>query len=79
MDVRFLPHNSHHEDPESFADNDPHLKQLSKQPLIYHSILLNKLPTDTSGGLHSISGRRQLGKTTLLKQWITEFIKKSVF
>ena len=68
MDVRFLPHNSHHEDPETFARNDPHLKQLSKQPLIHRSPLLGKLPIDIPGGIHSISGGRQLGKTTLLKQ-----------
>ena len=77
MDVRFLPHNSHHEDPESFARNDPHLKQLSNQPLVHHSTLLNKLPIDTPG-IYSISGGRQVGKTTLLKQWMSELLKKKV-
>jgi predicted AAA+ superfamily ATPase len=77
MDIRFLPHNSHHEDPESFVGNDPHLKQLSKQPLVHHSTLLNKLPIDTPG-IYSISGGRQVGKTTLLKQWMNELLSKRV-
>lgn len=77
MDVRFLAHNSHHDDPGSFAKLDPHLKQLSKQPLVYHSTLLNELPIDIPG-IYSISGGRQIGKTTLLKQWMARLLEKKV-
>ena len=70
MDVRFLPHNSHLDDPSSFSQNDPHIRHLNKQALVHHSMLLEKLPIDIPG-IYSISGGRQVGKTTLLKQWMS--------
>jgi predicted AAA+ superfamily ATPase len=74
MDIRFLPHNLHIEDPAAFLKHDPHLKQLARQALIYHSPLLDQIPRNTPG-IYTISGGRQIGKTTLLKQWMSELLE----
>ena len=68
MDARFLPHNAHLEGAEQFFQNDPHLKALGKQLLVYRSPLLKELPRYQEG-IYTIGGGRQVGKTTLLKQW----------
>ena len=44
MDIRFIPHNTHLEEPGAFVKRDPHLKQLHQQPLIHRAYLLNDLP-----------------------------------
>lgn len=77
MDTRFLPHNLHIEDPNLFSSGDPHLKQLRKQALIHRSELLDLLPRHTPG-IYTISGGRQVGKTTLLKQWMNELLESGV-
>lgn len=48
---------------------DPHLKRLHTQKLVYRYSLLEKLPMEQPG-IYSISGGRQIGKTTLLKQYM---------
>ena len=77
MDIRFLPHNTHIEDPTLFHTLDPHLRQLSKLPLVYRSELLGQLPR-LIPGIYTISGGRQVGKTTLLKQWMAQLIEENV-
>jgi len=77
VDIHFIPHNTHLENPESFGERDPHLKQLRKKLLVHHSRLLNHLP-GRKPGIYSISGGRQVGKTTLLKQWMSELLKRGV-
>ncbi|MCK5544557.1 MAG: ATP-binding protein [Desulfobulbaceae bacterium] len=77
MDIRFLPHNTHIEDPTLFHTLDPHLRQLSKLPLVYRSELLWQLPR-LIPGIYTISGGRQVGKTTLLKQWMAQLIEENV-
>ncbi len=77
MDIRFLPHNSHWEDAGAFSRNDPHLKQLLKQPLVHRSALLGTLPCGQPG-IYTVSGGRQIGKTTLLKQWMNELLRQNV-
>ena len=77
MDIRFSPHNSHLEDPTSFHFLDPHLRQLSRLPLVYRSELLGQLPR-LIPGIYTISGGRQVGKTTLLKQWMAQLIKENI-
>jgi predicted AAA+ superfamily ATPase len=77
MDPRFSPHNAHLEDPASFHLLDPHLRQLSRLPLVYRSELLGQLPRLTPG-IYTISGGRQVGKTTLLKQWMAQLIKENI-
>ena len=73
MDSRFLHHNTHIENPETFTELDPHLKLLSKQPLVHHSSLLEEIPQNEPG-IYTLSGGRQIGKTTLLKQWMDRLI-----
>ena len=77
MDNRFLPHNSHLEEPGAFVKLDPHLRQLARLPLVYRSNLLARL-SDLNPGIFTISGGRQVGKTTLLKQWMAQLIKDNV-
>ena len=77
MDIRFLPHNTHFEGAEEFFRNDPHLKALGKQPLVYRSPLLKELPHHQEG-IYTIGGGRQVGKTTLLKQWMADLLRGGV-
>jgi len=69
MDPRFLPHNTHLDFPEQFSQLDPHLRLLGKQPLVHKSHLLDILPRNKPG-IFTLSGGRQIGKTTLMKQWM---------
>lgn len=77
MDNRFFPHNTHLEDPQKFADRDPQLRHLKKQTYVCQSQLLNKFPVDKPG-IYTLTGGRQSGKSTLLKQWIAKLIKQNV-
>ncbi|MCK4413586.1 MAG: ATP-binding protein [Candidatus Eisenbacteria sp.] len=77
MDPRFLPHNAHLEDPERFRLLDPQLRALRSLPLVHRFGLLDRIPTDTPG-IYSITGGRQIGKTTLLKQWMAELLDAGV-
>ncbi len=43
MDNRFLPHNSHLEEPGAFVQLDPHLRPLARLPLVNRSNLMNRL------------------------------------
>jgi len=74
MDIRFLPHNSHLERPDSFEERDPHLRLLRERPLIYRSEFLDLLPR-RQAGIYTVSGGRQIGKTTLLKQWMSKHLQ----
>jgi predicted AAA+ superfamily ATPase len=76
MDTRFLPHNSHLEDGSSFELLDPNLRRLGKVPLVYRSPLLESLPRQP--GIYTITGGRQVGKTTLLKQWMQCLLAEGV-
>ncbi len=73
MDIRFSPHNSHHDDPERFAQSDPHLRRLNTQPLVYRSSLLDIFPIENPG-IYTLGGGRQVGKTTLMKQWMAHLL-----
>lgn len=77
MDPRFLPHNSHLTDARRFAENDPQLKHLSVRPLRHRSALLDILPTSVPG-IYSLGGGRQTGKSTLLKQWMSDRLRGGV-
>lgn len=77
MDDRFLLHNSHLEDPARFFELDPHLRQLRRQHYVFHSPLLNQLPT-REPGVYTLGGGRQIGKTTLLKQWMAKLIQDGI-
>ena len=77
MDARFLAHNSHLEDSDHFEDIDPQLRRLKTQPLVYESQLLQEFPYKIPG-IYTLAGGRQVGKTTLLKQWMLFLLKKKV-
>lgn len=77
MDPRFLAHNYHLVDPAQFDMLDPHLLQLKKQVYVFRSSLIDHLPTETPG-IYLLSGGRQIGKTTLLKQWMLQLLRENI-
>lgn len=77
MDVRFYPHNTHLDDPAAFIKRDPHLRQLGLQVLVHRSPLIDQLPREQPG-IYTVSGGRQIGKTTLLKQWMADLLQSGV-
>ncbi len=77
MDNRFFPHNTHLEDPQKFADRDPQLRHLKKQTYVFQSPLLERFPINKPG-IYTLTGGRQSGKTTFLKQWIAKLIAQGI-
>lgn len=73
MDTKFLVNNTHLEQPELFNEYDPQLRRLSSMVYQYHPPLLYELPLDIPG-IYTISGGRQIGKTTLLKQLMKKLL-----
>ena len=73
MDPRFLPHNTHLDDPGGFMQQDPQLRRLLQQPYQYRSNLLGRLPVNAPG-IYTLGGGRQIGKSTLLKQWMADLL-----
>ena len=71
----FQIHNSHLEG--AFSDLDPHLRRLRDQPLIYRFPLLDRLPRNQPG-IYTVGGGRQIGKTTLLKQWMADLLATGI-
>jgi predicted AAA+ superfamily ATPase len=72
-----LIHNSHLESPELFDTLDPHLKRIHKQALQYRFPMLDLFPTQTEAVL-ALSGGRQVGKSTLVKQWMRQLLNAGV-
>lgn len=66
---RFDEHNKHWQSLEFFKEQDPHLCGLKQQQLVNDSDLIYELPNSVPG-IYTLSGGRQIGKTTLLKQWM---------
>lgn len=77
MDARFLIHNSHLEGLDQFLAHDPQIRRLKHLPYVYHSDLLGEFPM-TTPGIYTLTGGRQVGKTTLLKQWMVKLIESGV-
>lgn len=76
-DPQFTIHNTHLESVDVFERRDPQLKALGKQKYVYQPPLLAKLPKDVPG-IYTISGGRQIGKTTLSKQWMLVLLEQGV-
>lgn len=76
-DSQLMIHNSHLEDLSLFEQRDPQLRMLSKQTYIYTPPLIEQLPKDTPG-IYTIAGGRQIGKTTLLKQWMLSLLNQGI-
>ena len=66
-------HNQFKESIARFRDNDPQLKRLKNLPLVYYSSLLDE-QTFQNPGIYLITGGRQIGKTTFLKQFILQLL-----
>jgi len=69
MEFEFTPNNTHLELLKTFEKRDPHLKRMATQPHQFHSPLIDEIPTEIPG-IYNLGGGRQVGKTTLLKQWM---------
>lgn len=77
MDIQFSPHNTHHISIKAFHEQDPHLQNCQAQPFTFHSPLLQQIPQQIPG-IYTIGGGRQIGKTTLLKQWMAQLLQQGV-
>jgi hypothetical protein len=75
MDSRFLMHNLFRESVEEFRRYDPQLRQLHRQPFVYHSPLLDRIDSGIPG-IYTLTGGRQVGKSTFLKQFIQLLINE---
>lgn len=76
MDLRFAPHNLHKAGGQKiFSTQDTHLRKLRDQPLVHTPELLRQLPKHAAG-IYTVGGGRQVGKTTLLKLWIEDLLKR---
>lgn len=77
MDPRFQPHNRQLDGPGAFEREDPHLRRLREQPLVHRSRMLGRLPQHEPG-IYTLGGARQIGKTTLCKQWMPSLLERGV-
>ncbi len=77
FDPQFMIHNSHLEDLAEFSERDPQLKRLNKQIYAYTSPLVSQLPVKNPG-IYTITGGRQIGKTTCAKQWMLHLLNEGV-
>ena len=77
MNERFSPHNLHWESSDFFFDQDPHLRRLKGIAYVHRSELLRKLPM-RQPGIYTISGARQVGKSTLMKQWMADLLNNDI-
>lgn len=74
MDPRFEVYNSHiTQGVEQFLNYDPQLSRLAKLPYAYQFPLVKRLPT-IEPGIYTLGGGRQIGKSTLLKQWMAHLL-----
>lgn len=77
MDIRFQANNTHLENAAEFTNLDFNLRRLYAEPYVFKSELLARLPTETAG-IYTLGGGRQIGKTTLLKQWMERLLRNNV-
>jgi predicted AAA+ superfamily ATPase len=77
MDTKFSAYNLHRIVPDQFSKLDSHLRLLNDQPFVYKSPLINCIPRSIPG-IYTLGGGRQIGKSTLLKQWIAELLEEGV-
>ncbi len=77
LSPQFMIHNSHLEDPKEFKERDPNWRMLKRQAYPYLPPLVHQLPKDLPG-IYTITGGRQIGKTTLSKQWMQRLLSEGV-
>lgn len=72
----FLIHNQFKESIKRYKEFDPHLRKIKPLPFRYESSLINE-PSLHIPGIYLITGGRQVGKTTFLKQFILSLLTKN--
>ena len=77
MEVQFQANNTHLVDVAAFNQTDPNLRRLYQQKYIYRSSLIDQFPRDEACIL-TLGGGRQVGKSTLLKQWMEDLLLHGV-
>ena len=77
MNEYFKVHNCHIEGMESYLLVDPQLKKLANLPFVWTPPLVEQF-CELPFGIYTLSGGRQIGKSTLLKQWVLRLIKRGV-
>lgn len=75
-DTVFAPNNLHRKGIALFRKSDPQLRKLAAFPFIHKSELMDEIPSDIPG-IYTVGGGRQVGKTTLLKQWMLKLLESS--
>lgn len=76
MDPRFAIYNTHvNVGVDYFSKYDPQLSAVQGMPFAYQFPLVKKLPTQISG-IYTLGGGRQIGKSTLLKQWMEYLMRE---
>ena len=73
MKDELLIHNLFKDSIERFLREDPSLRRAANQPFKYISPLIHSLNFKQSG-IFMLTGGRQVGKTTLIKQWIAKLL-----
>ena len=73
MKLEFLPNNTHLDNVETFAQTDIHLRRMREQKYVFESPIIQQLPIDIPG-IYNLGGGRQVGKSTLLKQWMEHLL-----
>lgn len=73
MKDELIVHNFFKDSTERFLREDPSLRRAAKQPFTYISPLIHSLNFQQPG-VFMLTGGRQVGKTTLLKQWIVKLL-----
>ena len=76
-DPRLQPHNLHWLEASTFAERDPTLVRMRSQPFVFRPALLDRLPHDTPG-IYTLVGGRQVGKSTLCKQFLADRLAAGV-
>ena len=71
----FHIHNLFREALERFSRDDPHLRRVARQPFTYVSPLVDT-PEFLHPGILMLTGGRQVGKTTCLKQFIAKILEE---
>ena len=74
---RFSSYNTHRLSPDQYWQMDHHLRLLQAQPYLYENPIIAELST-TVPGIYTVGGGRQIGKTTLLKQWVARLLAQKV-
>lgn len=69
----FAQHNLHKDDLALFAQADPQLRALLRYPLVFNYPELSEIDVSVPG-IYTLTGGRQIGKTTALKLWMKDHI-----